>query len=567
MQFIGLRRSASASSERQQPPADSWSCTNRRIIHFLNRQRHAALAAAALTVMALLVGLVLAPAGATRASKDGGTFRMAITVGIFHAIDPALYGLESRILRPACAALMSYPDKPLPDGLRLAPELAASYPTVSRDRRTYTFTIRKGMRFSDGSQLTARNVAHALERIFDPRMKSGAAELFEDIVGARQMLAGKTTTLAGVVASGPRLRLRLTRPVPDFLARTSLLCAVPSALPADPEGAKPPLASPAPYYVSEYVPGQRVVLERNRFYRGQRPHHVDRITVDLQGDASAVDDVASGKLDTVAPTPNLSPELAGIARRYGLNRSRLFVKPDAATRMFLINTSRPLFRGNPSLRRALNFAVDRAALTREFGPYTATATDQYLPPVMPGFRNGRIYPLARPNVREARVLARDRTRSGKAVLYTCSDRPDCVALAQIFQQNLRTIGLEVRIRQFPLDLMFQKLSTPGEPYDLAYVGYIADWNDPEQFLGVFRGGATENWTHLNDARFNRLLDRAARLTGPGRYRAYGKLDVQLVRDVAPAVAVLNTNTWAFVSARTGCVVMNPSLDLTAVCLK
>ena len=130
---------------------------------------------------------VLAPAGATRASKDGGTFRMAITVGIFHAIDPALYGLESRILRPACAALMSYPDKPLPDGLRLAPELAASYPTVSRDRRTYTFTIRKGMRFSDGSRLTARNVAHALERIFDPRMRSGAAELFEDIVGAHQM--------------------------------------------------------------------------------------------------------------------------------------------------------------------------------------------------------------------------------------------------------------------------------------------------------------------------------------------------------------------------------------------
>src|SRR6266508_352732 len=162
--------------------------------------------------------------------------------------------------------------------------------------------------------------------------------------------------------------------------------------------------------------------------------------------------------------------------------------------MFLINTSRPLFRGNPSLRRALNFAVDRAALTREFGPYTATGTDQYLPPVMPGFRNERIYPLARPNVREARVLARGRTRSGKAVLYTCSDRPDCVALAQIFQQNLRAIGLEVRIRQFPLDLMFQKLSTPHEPYDLAYVGYIAFWNDPELFLGTsFRGGAIENW--------------------------------------------------------------------------
>jgi peptide/nickel transport system substrate-binding protein len=523
--------------------------------------------AAPIALAAILVALVLAPAGATRTSKDGGTFRMAITVGIFQNVDPALYGLEYRILRPACAALMSYPDKPLPAGLRLTPELAASYPIVSRDRRTYTFTIRKGLRFSTGAPLTARDVAQTLQRILDPKMKTGAGGLFQDIVGARQMLAGKATTLAGVIANGRTLRLRLTRPVPDFLARTSLLCAVPSALPADPEGAKPPLASPAPYYVSEYVPGQRVVLERNRFYRGQRPHHVDRISIDLQGDASAVDDVASGKLDTVAATPNLSRQLAGLVRRYGLNRSRVFVETDSLTRMFLVNTSRPLFRDNVSLRKALNFAVDRGALTREFGPYAATATDHYLPQVMPGFRNERIYPLARPNVRAARALASGRTRSGKAVLYTCSDRPDCVALAQIFQQNLRTIGLEVRIRQFPLDLMFQKLSTPHEPYDLAYVGYVASWNDPELILGAFRGGAIENWTHLNEPRFNRLLDRAARLSGPARYRAYGNVDVRLVRDAVPAVAVLNPTTWAFVSSRVGCVVMNPSLDLTAVCLK
>ena len=69
------------------------------------------------------------------------------------------------------------------------------------------------------------------------------------------------------------------------------------------------------------------------------------------------------------------------------------------------------------------------------------------------------------------------------------------------------------------------------------------------------------------ARGNRLLERASRLTGPARYRAYGDFDVQLARDAAPAIGVVNANIWAFVSARTGCVVMNPSLDLTAVCLK
>jgi peptide/nickel transport system substrate-binding protein len=520
-----------------------------------------------LALAVAMAALALAPSGTTRAAEDGGTFRMAITVGLFHSVDPALYGLEYRMLRPACAALMSYPDKPLPAGLRLAPELATSYPVVSRDRRTYTFTIRKGIRFSTGAPLTARDISHTLERILDPKMNSGNVDLFLDVVGARQMLAGKTKRIAGVTAKGRTFRVTLTRPVPDFLARTSFLCAVPSNQPVDPEGAKPPLPSPAPYYVSEYVPGVRVVMERNRFYRGARPQHVDRFTVDLEADPSALDDVAAGKLDHIVPTPNLSGELPALVRRYGVNRSRVFLASDATTRMFLMNTTSPLFRGNLALRRALNFAADRAALAREFGPYAAVPTDHYLPPVMPGFRKTHIYPLARPDLRNARALAHGHTRSGRGVLYTCSDRPDCIALAQIFQQNVRAIGLELRIKQFPLEVMFQKIARAREPYDLAYVGYASLWNDPENFFIAFRGGEAGNFTHLNDPRVNRFLEQAARLSGPARYAAYGKLDLYLMRNVIPAVAVLNPTAWAFVSSRVGCVVMNPFLDFTAVCLK
>jgi ABC-type transport system substrate-binding protein len=98
-----------------------------------------------------LLALALPGSLEARAPRDGDTFRMAISVGVFQSIDPALYGPESRVLRPACAALMSYPDKPLPAGLVLAPELAQSDPVVSKDRRTYTFTIRK-----DAASPTAR---------------------------------------------------------------------------------------------------------------------------------------------------------------------------------------------------------------------------------------------------------------------------------------------------------------------------------------------------------------------------------------------------------------------------
>jgi peptide/nickel transport system substrate-binding protein/oligopeptide transport system substrate-binding protein len=351
-----------------------------------------------------------------------------------------------------------------------------------------------------------------------------------------------------------------------------LLCAVPPTLPVDPEGVKGPLPSPAPYFVSVYTPGERVVMDRNRFYRGERPHHVDRITIDLKADASAVEDVANGKLDHVAGTPNLNPQLAQLVSRYGVNKSRLFVLPDVGVRMFFLNTRRPLFKDNVKLRQALNFAVDRRALVREYGLHAATATDQYLPAGMAGYRNVRLYPLRGPDLARARALAKGRTRSGKAVLYTCGDRPDCIGVAQILQQNLKAIGLEVRIEQFPLQIMFQKLSTPGEPYDLAWVGLLSDWNDPQTFLGAFDGrtiGTPDgvNYSQFDVAKYNQLLEQASRLSGPQRYRAYGDLDVLLARDAAPAIAAMNPNTWAFVSARVGCVVMNPGLDLTAVCLK
>lgn len=523
-------------------------------------------------VAAVTVSLVGAAGGDARAIKEGGTFATSVSIGFFQSIDPALYGPEVGILRPACAALMSYPDKPLPAGLRLVPDLAEAYPAVSKDGRTYTFTIRKDARFSTGAPVTAPDFVHALERIFTPAMRSGTAEFFQDILGARKMLAGKATTLAGAVATGRTLRLRLAKAVLDFPARMSLLCAVPATLPADPEGARAPLPSPGPYYVSEYVPGERVVLERNRFYRGQRPHHVDRISVDLKGQASALEDVERGRLDYAAATPDLSGQLLGLVKRYGVNRSRLFVEPELGARMFLINTSRPLFSKNAELRQALNFAVDRSALVREFGAYAVTATDQYLPRTMPGFRDERIYPLRGPDLPRARALARGRVRSGRAVLYTCSDRPDCIPVAQILQRNLKAIGLDVEIEQFPFQVEIQKLATPGEPFDLAWIGFRIAVGDPQEFLGIFDGRTigrpdNQNWSYFDVAKYNRLLERAARLSGPKRYRAYGELDVQLAKDAAPAIAVANINTWAFVSRRVGCVAMNPNLDLTAVCLK
>jgi ABC-type transport system substrate-binding protein len=130
----------------------------------------------ALVAIAAATGgaLFLAAAGSPREIKDGGTFRIAAPQGYFGSLTEGGWDLT----RPACSTLMAYPDEPLPAGLRLAPELAMSDPLVSKDRRTYTFTLRKDLRFSSGAPVTARDLARALERMLTPGLQSNWAPLF-----------------------------------------------------------------------------------------------------------------------------------------------------------------------------------------------------------------------------------------------------------------------------------------------------------------------------------------------------------------------------------------------------
>ena len=238
-----------------------------------------------------------------------------------------------------------------PRGLVLQTELAEADPNVSRDRRTYAFTVRKDARFSNGKPVAAQAFKHALERILNPAMDADTSSDFTAIVGAQEMLDGKATTLDGAAAKGRTLTLRLTKPVPDFLVKIAGLCAVPPDLPVNPEGAGAPLPSAAPYYAAEFVPGERLVLERNRFYSGNRVHHVDRFVFSLSADPTlAVDDIESGKFDCcVDRATDIAARAAELARRYGVNKpgGQFFVKPGAGLRMFALNTSRAAVQEQP----------------------------------------------------------------------------------------------------------------------------------------------------------------------------------------------------------------------------
>ncbi len=89
--------------------------------------------------------------------------------------------------------------------LMIAPALA-SYWKASRDGLTWTFTLRKGVTFHHGREMTAADVAYSLTRLLDPRAKSGAADLFSGIKGARQFREGKATAVEGIAVIDRRHR-------------------------------------------------------------------------------------------------------------------------------------------------------------------------------------------------------------------------------------------------------------------------------------------------------------------------------------------------------------------------
>ncbi len=520
----------------------------------------------------LFAGLVLIPAAGTHGVKEGGTFRVGMWSGFLASgIDPVFFA--SRLVHAAtCGGLMRLAGKPA--ALRLVPEIAADEPKITNGGRKYTFTIRKGLRFSTGAPVTARSFAHTINRILDPRMKSVFDDDFAIIIGAQEVIDGKAATASGIVARGNTLVIRLTEPVGDFPVRVAApsFCVLPENAPIDPEGVRAPVPAAGPYFISEYVPGERVVLERNRFYRGDRQRYVDRFRVNLTLDpATILDRVERGELDHgFVLAKDFADRAAEFKRKYGVNRSRFFVTPTPGLAVFHLNTSRPLFRKNPELRQAVNFAVDRKAMTREQGPLAATATDQYMTPVQLGFRDERIYPFE-PDLRRARKLAEGHRRGGKAVLYTSTD-VTYLAQAQILQRNLKAIGIEVEIVKYPTAVLFDKLDAGGEPYDIVWVGWLGG-PDPAARLGLFEGRTigqprSPNLSYFNSPKYNRLLEAASRLpAGPERYRTYGELDVDIAKSAAPAIPFLYPNAFTFVGPRTGCVVFNQLFDLAAVCLK
>jgi len=542
----------------------------------MNERRGVIGALALLIGSLLLVAAIGQPAGA-QAGRSGGIVRIN-SGSDFSTLDPAL-GMDNEISYATCAHLMTNVWRPLPHAtgskkfsgdVRLVPEVAASYPKVFHGGRTYTFRLRRSFRFNTGPRVTAASFARAFRRVLDPKLSSPGAGLLAIVEGAQAVADGRANRVSGVSARGNTLTVRLRRAAPDFLPRLALsyFCAVPAGLPIRREGVEL-VPSAGPYYVWRWDHGRYVYLRRNRHYAGTRPQRPDQILFSIGNDPQTTAlQVARNQVDFgFVPFGSF----ASLASQYGFNK-QVFAFATDGTRVLALNMERPIFRKNLKLRKAIAYAIDRAHLVSLYGKYGASPTDQYLPPGLPGFRDSRIYPFHADPAR-AKRLARGHTPSEKIQFWTCNAGA-CPDRALLIKNELEQIGLKVEVHQFEVNDLYDSAAVRGAPFDIADVVVFSEYFDPYPLFQAFDGRTINasrnvNLAYFDSNRYNRRIDAASRLFRAARYRAYGKLDADLARNVVPYVAYANPNNRIFKSARAGCFHYNVAygIDFGAICLK
>jgi ABC-type transport system substrate-binding protein len=516
---------------------------------------------ASLFVAAAFAGSTGTASSSSTAVKKGGTLRLNVSATDYEYLDPALAydSIGWATLYAVNQMLLNYPDKPASaGGNQLTPEAATGFPVVSKDGKTYTFTVKSGMKFSDGSNVTAAAFARAITRVCHPDQASPAVAFAGNIQGC-VAFNEKKGNLTGVRAQGQKLTVRLITADPTFLSQIAMpfFAAVKPNMPINPKGENV-YPSAGPYRIVSREPGRSLVLQRNAQYKGNRPANPDRIVVTVNTDQNqSLLQVRSGEADhDLGGVPAVAN--AQLADEFGVNKQRYFVNPLTGTGYISLNTARPTFR-NVKARQAANFAVDRPALLRTRGKFGGARTDQILAPQLPGFKQTKIYPLTGAQPARAKEL----WSQGGEVNFLHTTTAAAVAYAQIAKYNLEQAGFSVNLKPQPFGVAINTMGTKGSEMDAFAIGWIADYFDPYDFINVLLDGTTiqdknnSNYAYFNNAKYNKAMKAAAKLTGQARYTAYGNLDVDIMKNAAPWAPIFNYTSRDFISPRVENFIYHP----------
>jgi ABC-type oligopeptide transport system substrate-binding subunit len=524
--------------------------------------------------------------------QDGGTLKVAAH-GDIDYIDPALgyYQTGWQIEYATCVKLLNYPDKSGTAGFVLTPEAASALPTVSADGKTYTFTVPPGKyKFNTGEPVTAATFQHALERDMSPQQASYFGVTFlSDVQGASDY-KGLPAHVSGIKVTGDQLAITLTQKDAGLLSKvaTPFVCAIPKDTPIDSKGVQS-IAGAGPFYIADWVQHRSLVLKKNPFYKGPRPHYLDEI--DYQ---QMTIDQNQGTLELKNGQLDYCPDCVPGSQAFQLNQEfgpegtatkssgdqRFFVTPLAIIEYLALNVTRPAFQ-NPLVRQAVNLAIDRPALLKPYGYGFGTPGDKILPPALPGSQFEKsIYPTSSPtadDISKAKDLIK---QSGvktpiQVIEYSTADTPSVSAGDAVLQSNLAKIGITVKAKYFTRALQFQAEGTKGAAFDIGLEGWVLDYPDPYDFMNILLNGehipktGGNNYAYFNVPKYNQQMDHANTLAGNARYQAYGSIATDMMTNNPPWAPWAYGNNIDFFGPRVGCTVVTPTvvMDLSTMCLR
>ncbi|MFC1846008.1 peptide ABC transporter substrate-binding protein [Chloroflexota bacterium] len=416
---------------------------------------------------------------------------------------------------------------------------------ISEDRKVYTFTLREGILFHSGREVTAQDFKYSWERACDPETKSQVVSTYlGDIVGVNDVVEGRATGISGVkVIDDYTIEVSIDSPKAYFLAKLSY----PTSFVVDRENVessdewwRQPNGT-GPFQLMKWEKDHLLILQANEgFYR--QPPQINRIVFHLlAGNPMAL--YETGEIDVTLVTESF---IEKVKDEQGPFFEELHIYPELSSFYLGFNTLKPPF-DDVNVRKAFCMAVNKEKIIGLTMQGTGTIANGILPPNIPGYNEN--LSILEYDVEKAKGLIKESKYGSPENLPPITltdsgqggDIPDYLgAIIQDWRQNL---GVEVSVRQLQWEIFSLPHFLKQELDEIYTYGWIADYPDPQNFLDVlFRSEADHNVGGYSNIAFDALLDKgAAELDETTRDTYYQQAEQILISDAGCLPLWYNTN--------------------------
>ncbi|MEP2641973.1 ABC transporter substrate-binding protein [Roseobacter sp.] len=472
-------------------------------------------------------------------------------------LDPAIgYDWQNwSMIKSIFDGLMDYE----PGTTTLRAGLADSY-AVSDDGMVFTFTLRSGVTFHNGREMTAEDVKYSLDRVTNPTTQSPGAGFFGAIMGYDDIAAGTTDSLSGVkVLDASTVEITLTRPDATFLHVMALNFA--SIVPKEAVDAagddfgKHPVGTGA-FKLAEWTLGQRLVLEKNATYWRDGVPYLDAVTFEVgQEPVVALLRLQNGEVDV--PGDGIPPAKFQEVMADPEQAARVVEGGQLHTGYITLNVNTPPM-DDVRVRQAINMAINKERIVQIINGRAVPAT-QPLPPTMPGYTDGYDGYAFDADAAKALLAEAGHPDGFETELFVMNTDPN-PRIAQAIQRDLDSIGVKAAIKSLAQANVIEAGGAGTAPMIWSGgMAWIADFPDPSNFYGPILGcdGAVEggwNWSWYCNADLDAMATKADSLTGTDkideRMQMWSDVYMGVMAD-APWVPVFNEQRYTMKSPRMG----------------